>query len=1145
MRRLFLAGVLCLFQFLCLSLAFGQGGRGTINGTVADPSGALVASAQVQVKNTQTGQVTTLKTTSDGNYSAPFLETGIYQISASHEGFETQTQTKITLTTDQVLSVNFTLKVGSQNTKVEVEASATQIDTTTGAIGETIGEKSVAELPLNGRNPASLVATVPGAVDTFTSSIPIPTPGPGSGSPEETGASVNGSRIGGVVYMLDGIVHMNNYFNTADPFPNPDATQEFRVITNNFDAQYGYTAGAIVSIATRSGTNQWHGTAFDFLRNNALNSKEYFTHVANNLKRNQFGGSLGGPVIKDKLFAFGNLQLTRQRSDVSTSGTLVPTTAMVTNGDFSSICNTGFTAGICNDRVNGQIADQLYQTWQDTHADTGAGAYPGNQVPTSSFSPFALNLLQGIPVNASGVVNVLGIANNPDITEYTLRADYNINTTQTLSVRYFYNNYSRPGSSGKGNYLEGSGSSRSELAKVLNAEVSHVWTIRPNLVNDLRIGFGQNNSAALTGIRAVGGGPLTFQSLGSNLNEISDFIGSVSVHQGYFGVSGIPVVQSRHNWDLVDTVSMTTGRHTITTGFQFFSQYGLEQATWEGDPLVDFGGQVTGFAPADFLLGFPSEVQASGGEYNRYTANNFAAFGQDSIKLKPNLNINLGVRWEPQNAPVSVGLHTADFVPGQQSTRFPNAPKGLVYPGDTGIPDGGWNTRYDVFLPRISVAWSPKMLPNTSVRSAFALMDIPYDYSFYNHQSANAPFSPAYNMVYNGPGITASPACPTGVLNITDPFGCYAPTNFVDPFPPFAGPNDHPPSTVAFATPTSLQAVFNPHTFKPAKQESWNLSIQHTFGSDFLVSAAYIGSHDYDLYVPLELSPGAFPSNTPLLLSQGFQTILDYDSIGVASYNAIQFAVEKRFSHGLQFSSNFTYSKNLDMSSIASISNTGSVYNPYNPRATYGISDLNIPKILNTTIVYQVPRFSNLGTVASKVVGGWEVSAIWTAHSGSGITIDGGQSGAPGSCGDSNASCASAGGGRDGDHADLVAGQSLGVHKGSKSQWLTQYYNVQAFTFNAPGTFGDSGRNIIQGPGWNNWDLNLAKNFAFRERYNVEFRWEMFNAFNRTEFQNPGNNDYSNAGGTNFGQITGTQCNGQDSCVGGPRLMQAALKFTF
>ncbi len=673
MRRLFVAGVLCAFQLFFLSLAYGQGGRGTINGTVSDPSGAMVSGAQVQVKNTQTGQVVTLTTTSDGTYSVPFLETGTYQVSASHEGFETQTQTKITLTTDQVLSVNFTLKIGSQTTKVEVEASATQIDTTTGEIAETIGEKSVTELPLNGRNPAVLVAVAPGAVDANQVNG-MALPGNGSGAPTETAASVNGSRVSGVVYQLDGITNMNNYFNTADPFPNADATQEFRVITNNFDAQYGYTSGAIVSIATRSGTNQWHGTLFEFLRNNVLNAKEYFTQQAEPLKRNQFGGSIGGPIIKDKLFIFGNLQITREVISASSSGTQVPTTTEL-GGDFSQLCNTGFatsgpTAGECNDRdSSGDVTDQLYKSWNDHTYDN---IYPGNQIPTSSFSSFATKFEQGLPqpdgtTDPEGFVNVLGITQLNNAYEFTTRADYNINPTQTLGVRFFDYHFFRPTFTGAGNYLAGGGNARSNLAKVMNAEVSHIWTIRPNMVNALRLGFSVNDTAAKTGITAVGGGPLNFQSLGVNLNEISDFIGLVQTNG--FSVSGIPVVQGRHNWTVDDTLSWTKGKHTVMAGFNVYTQYSLEQATWEGDPLTFFNGAVTGNSFADFLLGLPDEVDASGGEYNRYTATDYAAFGQDSIKLKPNLTVNLGLRWEPQISPVSVGLHTADFYPGR--TKHP------------------------------------------------------------------------------------------------------------------------------------------------------------------------------------------------------------------------------------------------------------------------------------------------------------------------------------------------------------------------------------------------------------------------------------------------------------------------------------------
>ena len=234
-----------------------------------------------------------------------------------------------------------------------MEANATAVDTTTGEVGQVIDEKTITELPLNGRNPAALVALSPGAIDA-NQVTNFNTPGPGSGFPSETAASVNGSRMGGVFYQLDGVVAMNNYFQTADPFPNADATEEFRVITNNFDAQYGYTAGAVVSVVTKGGTNQWHGNRFEFLRNNDFNATGYFSHIADPLKRNQFGGSIGGPLVKNKLFIFGNLQLTRQLLSSSEGNSFVPNNREL-KGDFSQICGTGFTGGICNDRdSNGQ-----------------------------------------------------------------------------------------------------------------------------------------------------------------------------------------------------------------------------------------------------------------------------------------------------------------------------------------------------------------------------------------------------------------------------------------------------------------------------------------------------------------------------------------------------------------------------------------------------------------------------------------------------------------------------------------------------------------------------------------------------------------------------------------------------------------------
>jgi Carboxypeptidase regulatory-like domain len=1142
--------VLCfsLLVVISASLAFAQRGQGTINGTVQDQSGALVAGAQVTVKDVLTGTVTKLDTTSDGRYTAPFLQPGKYEVSVIKQGFATQTQSGIVLDAEQVASVNFSLKPGSESVNIEVNANATAIDTTTGSVGETIDEKTIEELPLNGRNPAALVALSPGAVDA-NQVTNFNTPGPGSGLPTETGATVNGSRMGGVYYQLDGMIAMNNYFQTADPFPNADATEEFHVLTNNFDAQYGYTAGAIVSVVTKSGTNQWHGNLFEFLRNNDFNAADYFSHQADPLKRNQFGGSLGGPIVKNKLFIFGNVQLTRTLLSSSEGFSYVPNNAEL-GGDFSAICSTGFSAaGVCNDRdSNGNVLDQIYTTWNNHDTNPG-DYYPNNQVDPSTYSAFAMNVEKLLPQTtvANGAYYVTGVTKNDWTKEYTVRSDYNISNSQRLMGRVFYYNYNRPGYASPGNLLGMIGDARGWTGNALNLTFSHTWTINPNLVNSFSIGYHRNNTASTPGFA-----PITFQDLGANLADESQWFGwfgdGGSTGSGFFS-QGIPVVQGRHNWNFAETISWTKAKHTIVAGGNVLTQYGLEQATWEGDPGVSFNGAVTGDSDLDFLLGLPNNIQASGGEFNKYGATNMAIFGQDSIKLTPSLTVNLGLRWEPQIAPVSLDHRkTVDFIPGEQSQRFTNAPVGMVYPGDPGIPAGGWANEWGQFLPRLSFAWAPNELPKTSIRGAFAVMDIPYDYSYYNHQSANAPFSPAYNINYNQVG--------TCTLTIADPFACYAPTNFVDPFPPFAGPGLQPASDVAFSSVQALQAVFT-KGFQQGKEFSWNFGIQHAFGNAFLVTGTYIGRHDNNTHVPIQLSPGVYncapvgPNCTqaqfnldgqPLLWPDpngpGYQSILAYESIGRDNYDALQIAVEKRFSKGLEFTSNFTWSKALDISSQASISNVGSVYNPYNPKAAYGISDHDIPRIWNTTFVYQMPALHSLGSAGNAVLGGWQIGGLWLLHSGQAMSINGGTN--PLSpCGQNNASCSDV----NSDFADRVPGQPLNVHQGGKAHWLNEYFNTAAFIYNANGTFGNSGRNSMFGPGWNEADLNFSKNFNFKERYRIQIRWEMFNAFNRTEFSNP-NNTWNPAGTSNFGQITGDNGLTYFSPTSA-RLCQAAMKFYF
>ncbi len=1063
--------------------ARAQGGRAGINGTVTDQSGAVVSGAEVSAKNLETGQVTTVNTSSEGTYSFSFLPIGKYQVSATHPGFSTEVKTDVNLSVDESASVNFSMKLGAVSTSVEVKATAAELETTSGAISQVIDQKSIVELPLDGRNPAELVYVAPGAVNSAqTNGIGLP--GSGSGFPnvgQETAASVNGSRMGGVFYMLDGITHMDNYFQSANPFPNSDATQEFRVITNNFDAQYGFTSGAIVSIATRSGTNEWHGVAFEFLRNNALNASDFFTHIADPLKRNQFGGSLGGPIKRNKLFIFGNYQQTIEHISIASSSDFVPNNNML-NGDFS------------------QVPVQL--------VSPQGVPYVNNQIPTSQFSPVALALEQGLPKTNDPTGNVVLTGRNQinDGQEFTARTDYYISNTQHLSFRYFWDNFNRPAFSGNGDYLN---SDRSALARSNNFSFDHTWTVRPNLVNDFRFGFNQINSSTTPGLVNSQGKPLGPEAVGADVAQPDQTFSLLAI--GGTWISQTPVVQQRHNWIVNDTATYISGRHSITAGVNVETEYSLEDAAWGADAQYNFSGAVTGSAFADFLLGDMNNFSQSGGEYNRLHGIEFAAFVQDNIKLKPNLTMNVGVRWEPQDAPKYAQDKLPFFNPGQQSTRFPNAPLGLVYAGDAGVPEGGWNTDWGAVEPRISIAWQPHALSNTSIRGAFGMMSLPYDFSMYNHMGTTAPFSPGYSINYNQVGNC--------VLNIVNPYACYAPTGYKSPFPPFAGPNYSPASNVGFVIPVSIGAAFTPN-FKLPRDVTWNFSIEHTI-NDYLFRIAYVGYEMYHLPVQFQLSPGLAATQGATTLYPNFSNIQGYESGNTQSFNSLQISAEKHFSKGFQFISNFTFSKNLDSSSVATAANVGPVFDPYNLRDNHGISDLNMPLIWNNTFVYQESGLKSLGKVGSFLLGGWEIAGIWTMHSGLPFSVYG-----PNGANNSYSNIGS-------DRANIVSGVPFNQHQGSLNQWLNEYFNTAAFTANPLGTFGNSAKNLLTGPGFDNIDLLLSKNFQFHERYRVQFRWEMFNAFNRTWFSTPD----SNVGDGAFGQIT------SDSNM--PRLMQAGLKFYF
>jgi len=494
-------------------------------------------------------------------------------------------------------------------------------------------------------------------------------------------------------------------------------------------------------------------------------------------------------------------------------------------------------------------------------------------------------------------------------------------------------------------------------------------------------------------------------------------------------------------------------------------------------------------------------------------------FAQDEYRLRPDLTITAGLRWDPNLPPnTPAGGRGAAFRPGQQSQRFPNAPVGLVFPGDSGVDAALMPTTYGYFQPRVGFSWQPSFLPRTVVRGAFGMFTGPLPYSTYNHTADIAPFSPVYN-------INADPGGGF-IIPFDSPWSTFATTNYTSPFPPFASTSYRPPSNSVILQPVDVEAVFAKN-FHAIMTQSWDLAIDQQLSKDLALHIAYVGKESYHLGTILDRNPGIYSTNPALsgqrLTYPNFSRILEETSIGTSPYQSLQVGLEKRMSHGLQARSNFTWSKVIDMSATGNIAVQGGLPNPFDLRWNRGISDLNVPFVSTTYFVYTTPDPKSWNALERGALGGWEISAIVNANSGSPFSICGCGNGQNGSESDQY-----------GDRADRVPNVPTLVHHGSQQQWLNQYLNPAAFVTNALGTFGNSGKNPFITPTVNTTDAALLKNWVFHERYGLQFRWEMFNAFNHPSFGGPNTDPTS----SNFGQITGTGAIP-------PRVMQAALKLKF
>jgi hypothetical protein len=664
---------LMVLAMLCIgSTGWSQNTAARLSGKITDSTGAVVPHARVTAVEVGTNRSQTVTSDDSGVYTLVALPPGNYTLTTEAPAFSTHVQTGIVLTVAQSATLDIALKPGATQETITVNGGAELINTTTAEISQVIGEESIKDLPLNGRDPSSLVNLSVGVTNELISQASTL---PGSNSfPTESGASAGGQRQGSTWYLLDGVANMDTFALLAAPFPNADATQEFRVISNNFDARYGFAPSAVVSIQTKSGTNQFHGGLFEFIRNNDLNASNWFTGAVDPLKRNQFGGDVGGPILKDRLFFFTNYQGTRSNYQASSNPTDTPTQAML-DGDFS---------GVPTADLNGPLAG-VFQI---------VNGKP-NQVSTSLFSPGALAIAKSLPLGvnpATGQTNYAAPAQKFTYNENTSRFDYTINPNQRVFLRSFTYLYNQPGASVPGDILAGV---NGQHGTYLNLVGGHTWTLKPTLLNSATLSWAEIDFSTGTIEKDAGGAPICLSRYINVSDPVGEcYIGGLSAFDGnvlyggglgFNAFTGNPNDTRRRYWWFTDTVTKTMGKHTITAGADLMHRYGFEFYGGSVNAGVSFNGQFTGFPLADFLLGYLSGLSQGAGESGSESGYMIGLYGQDQIKLRPNLTFTAGLRWDP-NFPLQVaGGRGAVFAPGEQSTRYPNAPLGLIFPGDHGV----------------------------------------------------------------------------------------------------------------------------------------------------------------------------------------------------------------------------------------------------------------------------------------------------------------------------------------------------------------------------------------------------------------------------------------------------------------------------
>ncbi len=1130
--------VICSLAVVCASIlyiscsAFAQG-LGTISGVVTDTTGAAVPGATVVLTQAKTGASQTTVSNATGLYVFPSVAPADYRIDISTSGFEKYTQTGITLQADQSLTVNVTLRVGSEETTVNVEADAPQVDTTTGTMSQVIGTHQVNELPLNGRNAAALTTLVAGVVIAPNAQADQ---GNTKTFPVAVTITANGTRVGQTNYLLDGGNNVDEYTNVNAPFPMPDALQEFSVQTSNYSAQYGQNAGGVVNIITKSGGSQYHGDLFEFLRNRAFNAANYFSYVngvktVDPLKRNQFGGTIGGPVripglIRgDHSFFFVGYQKTIDHTaSTSATASVLPTTAQLAGT---------FTGSAC-------VVNPLQPTHLYPCTLTSPGVYT-TTVNTADYNSASLALLNYLPSGgATGSFTYV----QPSFTNYgelTARFDQDLGAKDRLTARYFSDGFHLNGVLNLKNLL-----TYSDQADIhyYNSLISETHTFNDHILNNFTLSYQIENST-----RGPLPGSIDVADLGVNIWQPAfKQINQITV-SNFFTLGGNPQATfARANYTLGNDLHVQLGNHSLSFGFHGEQAKVDVNNLFQQPGLFTFNANVTNNAIASFLFGYVQNFSQASGQFLDLRGHFFGFYGQDSWKMTRRFTLDYGLRYEPflpwhEKEGRMGSFFPALYAANTHSTVYPNAPAGLLFAGDPHFNPNGVPNIYTHFMPRLGFAWDVFGTGKTSLRGgAGSFYDSRISSVFFNIYSNTSPYITNVNIqsVAGGPSI-----------NFSDPYQSYGTPN---PFPA-----QQPPPATSPIPPQGFLTYDPFRSFQTPITYSWNLAVEQQMTPSLFARLAYVASHGTHQWTPVEINPILNadavaitdpnykrrlynPSTCTALANNCYtQTITEANMGGNSAYNSLQASVEQHMHGGLTLLGNYTWSKSIDnspynQSSTAIAANNSYVLPIYEPnfkRLDRGPSDFDHRNVASVSFVYALPKVLKDAPGALRyMVNGWQASGLFQTRSGDPLTVT------------SNANNNS-GSGQNRDRAYLI-GNPYGGSACPATAHCKSWLNPSSFANNpapvGPGmipTYGNIVKGSFVGPRYTDIDAAIARNFPIVERAVLQFRAEYFNLFNHTNFGDP-----TTSLGGSFGQITGTTPQNGAS-ANDPRIAQFSLKLLF